>query len=406
MFSGHIWLPLRSSDYRKLWFGQMISVIGDKVDQIALGILVYGVTGSMLQMGVMLAISTLPAALFGLPAGALVDRWDHRVTMVVSDLLRAALVLSIPFVVIRGAHGVYAVYPVYAVAFLVGLVSVFFEPAKLSLIPELVEPDHLVAANSLDNASASVAELLGLGFAAALVATLGYRVAFFLDAGTFVLSALFIMLITYRQQSAPAAEQAPRLIEQVGLGLRYIRDVPVLRDLLSVYMVAATGVSASITIVYVLALERYKAGAAGLASLDAAITVGLLVGSFAVGHTGLDGAGRRFIQGLCAFGFLFAALAFAPGMPWAIALLLAGGIANMWFQIPMATLLQHESQPQLRGRVFAAKSTLTKLVTVVGYVGAGFLAERVGVTVAILAVGGLVVLAGLIGLSRPALRAA
>lgn len=401
MLKGRIWRPIRHADYRKLWLGQMISVIGDKVDQIALGILVYEKTGSMLQMGVMLAISTLPAALFGLPAGALVDRWDHRTTMVVSDVLRAMIVFCIPFVASRG------VYAVYALAFLAGLVSLFFEPAKLSLIPELVDGEQLMAANSLDNASTSVAELFGLAFAGALVASLGYRMAFFFDAATFVASAMFVSSIAYRVPVGTQAMRAPlHLLREVGSGLRYIATVPVLRELLSVYVMAATGISASITIVYLLALERYHAGAPGLAMLDAAITVGLLAGSLVVGRTGLHGAGRRFITGLCAFGLLFAALAVAPGIPLAAVLLMAGGFANMWFQIPMATLLQHESAGALRGRVFAAKSTLTKVVTVAGYVGAGVLAEHAGLAPTIIMVGALVLLSGVVGLARPVLRTA
>ncbi len=94
--------PLRIADYRKLWVGQMISVVGDKLNQIAMGIMVYKITGSMLQMGVMLGVTVLPSALFGLIAGAYVDRWDRRKTMIVADLLRAGLVFFIPWAI---AHG-------------------------------------------------------------------------------------------------------------------------------------------------------------------------------------------------------------------------------------------------------------------------------------------------------------
>ena len=69
--------PLRSADYRRLWIGQVVSVVGDKINQIAMAIVVYAITGSMLQMGIMLGVTALPAALIGIPAGAYVDRWDR-----------------------------------------------------------------------------------------------------------------------------------------------------------------------------------------------------------------------------------------------------------------------------------------------------------------------------------------
>lgn len=383
-----------------LWLGQMVSVVGDKVNQIAMGILVYKATGSMLQMGIMLAISTLPAALFGLLAGVFVDRWNRRITMIVSDLLRGVLVLAIPAVARVGILGV------YAVAFLVSTISLFFEPSKFSLIPELVGEDELMAANSLDNATMSVSELFGLAFAGALVAALGYRVAFFLDAGTYVISAIFIMFVSYRETRERVGQVSVRLREDVMRGLRHINEVPLLRDLMGVYTIAAMGVAASVTVVYLLALDRFNAGAPGLAILDAAITVGLLLGSFSVGRTTSDASGRKFLLGLCAFGFFFGAVALAPGMLVAVPLLFVGGIANMWFQVPMATMIQQSSRGELRGRVFAAKATVSRIFTVVGFIGAGLLAERVGLSITIALIGGMVFLTGVVGFSRHALRTA
>jgi MFS family permease len=383
-----------------LWLGQMVSVVGDKVNQIAMGILVYKATGSMLQMGIMLAISTLPAAIFGLPAGAFVDRWDRRKTMIAADLLRALLVLAIPAIATVGVPAV------YAVAFLVSTISLFFEPAKLSMIPELVAQEDLMAANSLDNATMSVSELFGLAFAGTLVATLGYRVAFFLDAGTYLISAVFIVLVSYRGAREPLRMAKVRLFDDVMRGVRHINDVPLLRDLMGVYTIAAMGVAASVTAVYLLALERFNAGAPGLAILDAAITIGLLLGSFSVGRTVSEGSGRKFLLGLCAFGVLFIAVALAPSMLVAAPLLLAGGIANMWFQVPLATMIQQSARGELRGRVFAAKATLSRLFTVVGFVGAGVLAERIGLGATIVAIGGIVLLAGAVGFTRYSLRTA
>jgi len=401
MLGGRLLEPLRSRDYRRLWLGQLVSVLGDKVDQIALGILVYEATGSGLQMGIILAISMLPAALFGMIAGAYVDRFDKRRTMLAADLLRAVLVLCVPFA------ARYSIAAVYVLALAVATVSLFFEPAKLSLIPRLVKNDELMAANSLDNATVSAAELVGLAFAAGLVATVGYRVAFYFDSATFLVSAVFILAIRHRETLVAVPDQPPEgLFADVVEGLRYITRHEVLRDLLLVYSAAAAAVAASLTFVYVMALDRFKSGAPGLAIMDGAITVGLLVGSVAIGRTGTAGATRKLLWGLTTFAVMLGVMALLPSVAWAVPLLLLMGIANMFFYVPMSTILQTVSVPSMRGRAFAAKQTLSRIFSVLGFLGAGALAEHATLTSSIVLVSIMMGAVALVGWTRPQLRAA
>lgn len=392
--------PLRSKDYRRLWLGQLVSVIGDKVDQIALGILVYEATGSGLQMGITLAISMLPSALFGMVAGVYVDRFDKRRTMIAADLARAVLVLSVPFVAEVSIVGV------YAVALLVATVSLFFEPSKLSLIPRLVREDELMAANSLDSATVSAAELVGLAFAAGLVAAVGTRLAFFFDSATFLVSTFFIWRIAHREERhAGAKAVAEGVWDDVLEGTRYMWRHEVLRDLLLVYSVAMAAVAASVTFFYVLALERFAAGAPGLALMDGAITVGLLIGSVAIGRTSAGGATRRLLCGLTAFAGMLWLLAVVPSVALAIPILLAMGIANMYFYVPMATVIQTMAVPAMTGRAFAAKQTLSRMFSVGGYVLAGVITERVGLQPSIIMMSLFMALVAAVGWSRPHLRA-
>ncbi|MHB1342718.1 MAG: MFS transporter, partial [Coriobacteriia bacterium] len=324
MAASRLLVPLRSSDYRKLWLAQLVSVIGDKVHQIAMSVLVYKVTGSIMHVGIMLAITTLPAVLFGVAAGVFVDRWDRRMTMVVSDLLRAAIVLTIPWLIHLGMPFF------YLAAFSVATVSLFFEPARLSLIPDVVDHDDLMAANSLDNVTTSVSELLGLAFGAGLVSVIGASSAFIFDGVTFAVSAVFVALLSKRARPAIEAGSSEDFLGQMQRGLRHIGGEPVLRDLVVVYSLAAAGIAASITAVNGLALERFGTGAVdgravGLAVLDSAITVGLLLGSVSVGHTGVEGAGRKFLASLGVFGAVFALVALAPSLPFSMPLLVVGG---------------------------------------------------------------------------------
>ena len=434
LLSAGVLAPLRVADYRKLWIGQMVSVVGDKLNQIAMGFMVYKVTGSMLQMGIMLGVTVLPAALFGLFAGAYVDRWDRRKTMVIADVVRAGLVLTIPWAIATGG-----VAFAYVIAFAVAAVALFFEPAKLSLIPSLVPENELMAANSLDNATSAIAELAGLAFAGAVVAVLGYGRAFTLDAASYLFSAGMIALISkrYGRGAAPAKGAAahpatalgadvaydietPSLPEptfapepagsgssitaDVAEGARYIMRTQPLRDLLALWAFAALGLGASLTVGYGLALQRYDAGAPGLALLDGAITVGLLIGTVWVGRRDSGTNGTKLLSGLTAFGLIFATVSLADSIWVAAALLLLTGIANMWFLVPSITLVQRVSREDLRGRVLAARQTITRLASAASVVAAGVAIEHVPMPVVILGVGAMVTLAAAWGWTRSSLR--
>lgn len=395
-----MWTPLQNADYRRLWIGQIVSVVGDKLNQIAMGILVYKVTGSVLQMGIMLAVTAAPSAIFGLVAGAYVDRWDRRRTMLVSDLLRMLLVLLIPFAVGLGVGAA------YIIAFLVATVSLFFEPAKSALVPEIVGHDALLAANSLENASSAGAELLGLAFAGGIVAGVGYRNAFVLDAVTYFVSAMFVLQVVHRQQPRLFEQPAPDLAVELRFGIRYMWERPVLRDLLLVYVFAVLGTASTVTLGYVIALQLYRAGAWGLVTIDTAITVGILVGSFLVGRSGQKSIGLKFLWGVVAFGAIFGSVALTHSIWPTAAVMFLAGVANMWFYIPMFTLLQSSTEERVRGRIFSVRLMVVRVFTVVGLIAAGALAENYGVMHVVAGVGVLVAAAGIFGWTRPALRGA
>jgi MFS family permease len=392
--------PLRTADYRRLWVGQVVSVIGDKINQIAMAMMVFAITGSMLQMGIMLGVTVLPTALFGLPAGVYVDRWDRRRTMLVADVLRAAVVVAIPFVVRFGIGWA------YALAFVTATLALFFVPAKRSLIPDLVPGDDLMAANSLDNASEAIAELIGLAAGAAIVATIGYSGAFAADAATFLVSAAMIAMIRFRQPQLPFPAPREDFAAETLAGVRSIFTNEVLRELFSVYVASALFAAAAIAVCYALALERYRAGAAGLALLDAASAVGILVGSVLVARSGPGRLGMKFLIGVTVFAPVFALLVFAHNIWIAAVLIAAAGVMNMFFFIPATTLFQTLADSSVRGRVMAAVATATRIMMAIGLVLAGALAEKISLSLVIIGVGLVALLVAGIGWTLRALREA
>ncbi len=136
---------LRQRNFSLLWFGQLLSLVGDWVLLVALPFYVYDLTGSALLTGVMWMVESLPRLLLGSLAGVFVDRWDRRRTMIVADLTRALILLPLLLV-----HSHEWLWVIYVVAFLESVISQFFAPAKGAIIPRLVSEKDLMAANSLN----------------------------------------------------------------------------------------------------------------------------------------------------------------------------------------------------------------------------------------------------------------
>jgi len=183
---------LKQRNFFFLWLGQIISQIGDRLDQMALIAFVYlRSPGSAYEIAKILSFTIIPVFLIGPIAGVYVDRWDRRKTLFICDFLRAALVLLIPAFLFYTKN----LIPIYLIIFIVFSIGRFFVPAKLSIIPELVEQKDLLIANSLVNTTGMIAAILGFGISGAIVEWLGARSGFYLDSLSFLVSGSMIFLI-------------------------------------------------------------------------------------------------------------------------------------------------------------------------------------------------------------------
>ncbi len=188
-------LGLRNN--RLLWTGQVVSNFGDALTNLALLILTLRLTDSTAAVaGTAIAIA-LPQLLFGMVAGAYVDRWDRKRVMIVSDVVRGAMVLG--FLLVGSADQMWLLY---TIAFAQATVGTFFLPAKSALLPAIVDRDDLLSANSVSESSRVIFMLLGTAAAGVLAGTAeSIRVVFWIDAATFLVSAL--LLTGIRAATAP-----------------------------------------------------------------------------------------------------------------------------------------------------------------------------------------------------------
>lgn len=219
-----------STNFRRFWFGQTLSQFGTRIGTLGLSVTaVELLDANTRQVGVLGAASTVCYLLIGLPAGAWVDRLLKRKTMMWAALIRCITILAVPLLWLTGDLRIEVLY---VVAVLVGVVSVFFDVAYQSYVPVLVPVEDIGAANARLEATAQVSTLGGPALAGLLMRVVSAPVVMLVDAFTYLVSFLSLSVTKDAEQKpAPAAEAKGRLLADIGEGLRFVRDQPVIRRL-------------------------------------------------------------------------------------------------------------------------------------------------------------------------------
>lgn len=362
---------LRNPDFLKLWVGQIISYVGDRITQIALlGWLIASGQKTGTEMAHITFFNMLPGFVFGQIAGAFADRLPRKTVMIVSDALRAVLIFMIALFVTR-QHGSSTI--VYVLVFLSGLCTAFFYPAKLSIIPNLVKVEELQAANALSTVTGMVATLLGTYFAGVLIERFGLSSGFFVNGMTYVISAGAILWIHYKPQpiNIPLAHNAPLNVFQDFRGImKYLKahrrgwNLILLSTFLSLL---SSFFYISLT---VLAVDYFKLGTEGVGKLLTMLGVGMIVGAFAAialkkWFKPVDLLGLSFL--VIFFTTLTADMVHSFAMAWIWLILL--GSANSIIMVIADTLLQRITPDRFRGKVFGFRSVLTNAAFLLSLLG-------------------------------------
>lgn len=394
--------------FAALWTGQLISLVGDRIHQVAIAFVVFYATGSPIAVGIAFFFATVPNLLFGAIAGTLVDRWDHREVMIVSDLLRAALVLLLP---IAASVNLLLIYPII---FLITTISVFFRPAKGAILPRIVAPQDLNTANSAIWMVDAFADIGGYAIAGLFVALLGPQLplAFWADAVTYVASAILIASISVapvKRVADAAAGAGAGFIKELRAGWAFLRSEHAVFANTIQAMVAQFMLGVIIALMPVYAEQHISGapvvGTAVYGFLEGGIGAGNLIGGFVIGLIGSRIAiGRMVILGYVITGGCIAALAITGNFAAAMALTFGAGVGNLAFVIPSQTLVQTRTPPGMMGRLLGIRFTMVfgsmAIATGVG----GFLGFVLGIPLTIAIFGLVTVAAGLAGLLVPAVR--
>ena len=369
--------------YARLWLAQAVSLVGDWFTLIALSVLVSRDTrGSGLAVSGLLLMQLLPTVLVGPFSGVLADRFDRRLLLITTDLLRCGLVLLFIPAAGSGHLGL-----LYLLAFLHFTVSTAFEPARSALMPNIVEPAELVAASTLASVTWSVMAAVGGVLGGSVLAAVGVTDAFLVDGLTFAASAGLIASIgpAERRERDPALHPTGPGFRD---GLGYVAAHPVTGAALLIK--AINGLALVDTFMVIYATRLFVVGEGGAGSM------GLLYASFGVGavlgplllNVVNDGSVRRMRRLIVAGSALISSglfvLAGAPTLAvTALAIVLRGmGGSTNW---TYSTIILQKTVPdRLRGRLFSIDLANATLAAAGAAVAWGFLIDRVGVRTVVL----------------------
>ncbi|GAA0449773.1 MFS transporter [Streptomyces sp. NPDC046215] len=386
---GGTFSSLRVRNYRLFATGQVVSNTGTWMQRIAQDWLVLSITGSSAAVGITTALQFLPMLLLGLYGGVIADRYPKRrlllftqAAMAVTGLALAALTLS----------GHVQVWHVYLIAFALGLVTVVDNPVRQAFVAEMVGPDDLRNAVSLNSANFQSARLVGPAVAGVLITAVGSGWAFLLNGLSF--AAPIAALLLMRTAELHKAERAPRGKGQLREGLRYVAGRP---DLFwPIVLVGFIGTFGFNFPIWLTAFvnDVFHAGAGTYGLLNTLMAAGSLVGALLAARRGTSRL-RVLVGAAVAFGLLEITAALSPQFWVFAALLVPIGMVGLTVNVTANSSLQLATDPAMRGRVMSLFMMVFMGGTPLGAPLVGYVTDVYGARTGFLAGGAVSLLAAL-----------
>jgi MFS family permease len=413
---------LRLRDFRLLWLGQGISILGDQFYIVALPWLVLQLTGNALAMGTVLGLAAVPRAVFVLLGGALTDRLSPRHIMLTSSALRFVLTAFLATLVLTNSMALWMLY-VFALTF--GLVDAFFYPASSAILPQMVELGDLPAANSLNQTTAQLSIFVGPALAGAMIALLdggaggtgsqavpdhqGIVIAFAVDAISFLCSAITLWFIHLQRRDAqPSVRERRSFWLDIREGLLFAWKDPALRIvLLLVAVINLCAMGPFAVGIPVLARARFPEGALAFGTIMSAFGGGVMLGSLVAGAATKPASSRLEPAAVLMVGVLgvgLALLGFVTTTVLAVAVAVVMGAANGYRLVVFVSWLQRRTPRAMLGRIMSlVMFSAVGLVPVSAALSGALLS--LDLTALFAGAGILLIVASVLGAMHPAIRA-
>lgn len=377
-------------DFLKVWLGRTISRFGDAIDGIAFMWLMYKLTGSTLLMGSVMAVSAIPS-LFGMAAGVFVDRMNKKKVMVLMDLLRGVSTSGIAVLFITDNL---QVWQLFAFAFFNSICEVFSSPARSSAMQILIKKEHYLVANSLGQASAAIAEILGMGIAAAIIGLWGVGIAILIDASTFLLSAVTAAVANIEVVISSSEKlNFHKFFKELFEGLTVIKS----NSMIFINMILGAAINILLAPFNVLmpiySDKVLNSGEKGYSIMGIGIMVGTVLGSLLVGRiadkfkksTVIITGFLMVASNIAALGLvnnLFLAVVFSIVMGASIPLISATGMS----------VIQTHTPKEKMGRVISTMQTIGLIGMPLGFAASGIIGESLNVQYTFIGIGVIMII--------------
>jgi MFS transporter, DHA3 family, macrolide efflux protein len=365
---------LRVRDFRLLWFAQIGSDFGDNLTFLSLMILVERLTGSAAALAGLLIASALPSLVFGVVAGVYADRFDRKKTMVVSDALRAVLILGLIF--IQSADQLPLMY---VIAFAQATIGTLFNPSRNALLPALVDEDQLLAANSVSQSSRVVFNVLGSATAGILASvTDTMTIPFVVDSLSFAASALLISRIA--ATSVPKVSSHSRVWSDMTEGFQFMLGSRPLIGVLVGAGLAMLGFGAVNVLTVPMLIDDLQVSEVYLGMIEAAQVIGMIAAGALVAVVAMRLKASHLVSlGLIGAGLAIALVAVVTNAWQMTGVAVLVGLAITPAQSGVSTLSQTLVEDRMRGRVGGALNAVISGATIASMAFAGIAAGLFGV---------------------------
>ncbi|MFE7812768.1 MFS transporter [Streptomyces sp. NPDC057433] len=396
-----LWAPARHRSFRLLWTGQSLSLLGDGFSVVAFSWITLGLTGSTLTLGYVLAFQAVPRALFTLVGGSLSDSWSPRALMVASSWTRAVLMAAVGF---AGLSGHLTVWMLCAAAAAFGTVDAFFQPARVSILPSVVDDGLLTPANALMGVGARTAAVVGPAVGGLVIALTRAPIAFLVDAVCFALCGLCVARVrtrpaAARETPAGAVKERASLAARIREGVTYTARDPRLRTVVALDTAVNFCYAGPFTVGFAtLADQVLRGGSATLGVLNGSLAGGAVLGTLVGGAVGGRPRVGLLVAALAGWlGAGMAVLGLVHSTPVVVATVLAMGFAIGFQGVFGLSWIQRNIPQEVLSRVVSVDMVLGYAVAPLSLILCGALAGKdtfalFGVVALVLAATGLAVL--------------
>lgn len=367
-------------NYRLLWLGQLSTTMGQWMDQVTRAWLVYALTHSALQLGLVSAVRGIPLIAFGAIAGAVADRYGRRkAQLIIAQIVNAILNIILATLVLTGR-----VQPwhVYVTGFFTGTVQAFQQPARQVLINDLVGRDLLLNAIALNSAALNLSRSMGPALSGLLIQAVGVDMSYFIQAGLFALATLWTVQIRVpgshasQERSKHLADQS--LLSSTKEGLAYIASNRLILALMVLGLAPVVMGMPFVSLMPIFAIDVFHGGATTQGLLLTMLGVGAVLGALTIASLGRrQASGKLLIVGAAGFGLCLIFFAQSPAVMIAACFTLLAGFFNSGYTSQDQTIIQLLTPASLRGRVLGVY-LLNRGLMPLGSLLAGILATFLG----------------------------